>query len=86
VGTRHSALGKIDEADKYCSNAVNNLKPLVFEPVTTIVLFDIIKSLPNKYTFLSNFKMILQFLTPPHKRYRGLNNKTQRSEVHIPRT
>jgi len=29
---------------------VNNLKPLVFEPITTKVLFDIIKSLPNKYT------------------------------------
>jgi len=35
VGTRHSTLGKIDEADKYCSNAANNLKPLVFEPITT---------------------------------------------------
>jgi len=41
VGTRHSTLGKIDEADKYCSSAVNSLKPLVFEPMTTKVLFDI---------------------------------------------
>jgi len=50
VGTRHSTLGKIDKADKYRSNAVNNLKPLDFEPITTKVLFDIIKSLPNKYS------------------------------------
>jgi len=50
VGNRHSTVGKIDEADKYCSSAMNNLKPLVFLPITTKVLFDIIKSLPNKYT------------------------------------
>jgi len=44
VGTRHSVLGKIDEADKLCRSVLNNFKPLVFEPINTKILFDIIKS------------------------------------------
>lgn len=50
VGARHGTSGKVDVAQMYCSSAVNNVGTFSFNPVTTKQLFDIIKSLPNKYT------------------------------------